>query len=521
MDALDVGAIVLSGHDVTDYTRADEALEAYAATLAERVRLLDLVHDAILVRHQDGAIQYWSRGAEEMYGWRSDEAIGRNSIELLQPELPSPLAVIEAELAHAGRWQGEVTHIARDGRQLMVASRWALQLDERGHPKAILEINRDVTARHRAELALREAEARFRALVQHSSDLTMVIAREGVRSYVSPSVTRLLGYQPGDLAETSFYNLVHPDDESTARAHIAAVIADPATNQTMELRYRHRDGTYRWLEVVSANLLAESSVAGIVINARDVTERRRVEEERAALLVAEQEYGRRLRELGALRSDLTAMVAHELGSPIAAIRVWSELMAGGLVKPDETPRALAGILEQTAHLDRLVMDVAKVAAAEREDFAVKPRPIAIDTLLTDAAVYARTLRGDHPCTVAAPPAIQVLVDPDRIGQVLRNLLNNAAKHTPPGTPITLRATPNGASLRIEVADQGPGIHPGDLVRIFEKFGRGRDAAGQKTPGVGLGLYLSRRIVQAHGSELTVNSIVGEGTVFGFSVAIAG
>jgi signal transduction histidine kinase len=107
----------------------------------------------------------------------------------------------------------------------------------------------------------------------------------------------------------------------------------------------------------------------------------------------------------------------------------------------------------------------------------------------------------------------------RIGQVVRNLLTNAAKYSPPGTPITLRTTRRGGHVRIEVVDRGYGIHPDDLPRIFEKFGRGRDVAGEKRAGVGLGLYLSRRIVRAHGSDLTVDTTPGLGCAFGFELEV--
>ncbi len=114
---------------------------------------------------------------------------------------------------------------------------------------------------------------------------------------------------------------------------------------------------------------------------------------------------------------------------------------------------------------------------------------------------------------------QVLADPERVGQVLRNLLSDAVKYSPEGTPIELRAARKNGRVRIEVADRGPGIRPEDLARIFEKFGRGRDREGRKVPGVGLGLYLSRRIVRAHGTDLTVETESGRGSVFGFELEV--
>jgi signal transduction histidine kinase len=116
--------------------------------------------------------------------------------------------------------------------------------------------------------------------------------------------------------------------------------------------------------------------------------------------------------------------------------------------------------------------------------------------------------------------MRVWCDPERISQVLHNLLDNAAKHTPPGTPIELRAHREGTRVRIEVADRGPGLSAEDVVLIFEKFGRGHQAVARQVSGMGLGLYLSRQIVRAHGSDLTVESSPGTGTVFAFQLEVA-
>jgi signal transduction histidine kinase len=112
----------------------------------------------------------------------------------------------------------------------------------------------------------------------------------------------------------------------------------------------------------------------------------------------------------------------------------------------------------------------------------------------------------------------VLADPDRIGQVLRNLLCNAAKYSADGTPISLRAKAAGDDrVRLEVADRGPGIHPDDVTRIFDMFGRGRNGTEGAISGAGIGLYLSQRIVRAHGSQITVRSRSGAGSVFAFDL----
>jgi PAS domain S-box-containing protein len=145
--------------DIEDRKRAENELRDHA-------RLLDLTHDTVFVRDMSDAISYWNRGAEALYGWSRDEAVGKISHQLTQTIFPAPLDEINQELLRTGRWEGELAHTKRDGTRVVVASRWSLQRDELGRPAAILETNNDVTERKRAEEEVRESEERYRHIFQ-------------------------------------------------------------------------------------------------------------------------------------------------------------------------------------------------------------------------------------------------------------------------------------------------------------------------------------------------------------------
>jgi two-component system sensor kinase FixL len=133
--------------------------QAAATALHEQAELLDVTHDGVFARNMDDVITYWNRGAEELYGWKREEAVGRISHELLRTNFPVPLEEISAELSRTGRWEGELVHTSKDGRQIDVGSRWSLQRDERMRPVAILETNNDITATKHAQAALHAAQA--------------------------------------------------------------------------------------------------------------------------------------------------------------------------------------------------------------------------------------------------------------------------------------------------------------------------------------------------------------------------
>jgi two-component system sensor kinase FixL len=177
--------------------------------LREQAELLDLTHDAVMVRDMGGKIAYWNRGAEQLYGWRKEEALGRSSHDLLHTVFSGPRTAIEAELLKDGRWEGDIVHTTRDGRQVAVASRWALERDERGQPTAVLETNTDVTERNRAQEGLHQAQAQVAHVsrVTTLGELVASIAHE-VNQPLAAIVTngevclRWMDRDPPDLQET-------------------------------------------------------------------------------------------------------------------------------------------------------------------------------------------------------------------------------------------------------------------------------------------------------------------------------
>ena len=201
------------------------------ATLREQARLLDLTHDCIFVRRLDGVITFWNRGAEELYGWSRQQAIGKVTHTLLQTMFPVPHEQIMAELTRAGRWEGELVHTKRDGRQVVVSSRWSLQRDDSGQPAAVLETNTDITERRRTQEALEQ----LRAELAHVSRVTML---GELSASIAHEVNQPLAAIVVNAEASQRYLEQEPPKLSDARRVVDRIIqsADRATNVIRRIR---------------------------------------------------------------------------------------------------------------------------------------------------------------------------------------------------------------------------------------------------------------------------------------------
>jgi len=214
----------------------------------ERSRLLlDLTHDAVLVRDMDGRITYWNRGAEDLFGWTADEALGRVAHELLQTVWPEPFADIAAQLSRTSGWQGELVHTRRDGTRVAVATRWALQRDASGNPLAHLVTANDVTEEKQAAAALGRNEEWWRPVFEHNCTLYFMIDPAGTVLSLNRFGAEQLGYGVDELVGHAFLDVFHEADRDATRRHVAACLEQLDRPMSWELRHIRRDGTLLWL----------------------------------------------------------------------------------------------------------------------------------------------------------------------------------------------------------------------------------------------------------------------------------
>jgi PAS domain S-box-containing protein len=273
------GALVGSSrifHDITERKRAEEALQASET----RFRTLAATAPVgIVCTDPQGLGTYFNNRLLEILGLKAEEAAGAGFMRSIHPDDRERVASELADMAATGRPFHSEHRIRRpDGTVAWVLAQSAIERDDAGRVIGSIGTITDITVRKQAEEALQASETRFRSLTEHGMDLVTILGPEGRVVYVSPSVTRLLGYGPLEMVGQVAFDHLHPDDVAHMREAFARASEGDTSEIREEFRFRHKDGSWRVLESVVTNLLSEPTVAGLVINSRDITERRKAQE---------------------------------------------------------------------------------------------------------------------------------------------------------------------------------------------------------------------------------------------------
>jgi len=253
--------------------RREETTQA----LRRHADLLEQAHDCLFTWPLGGAINFWSRGAENLLGYTREEAVGHCSHELLQTSHPLGMAQIDAMLERDGQWKGELTQTTKDGRKLTVEGQWTLAVDAEGN-KTVLEANRDITQRKRAEEALRASESRFRLLFETNVAVIIRYTIEGDIVDCNSPAARMLGYEsPQEMLGLSMRD-IHWNPEK--RSELMARLQTEKTMFGVEVKFRHKNGSPIWavanLSLITANDRGETFVQGTLV---EITEAKRAQEE--------------------------------------------------------------------------------------------------------------------------------------------------------------------------------------------------------------------------------------------------
>ena len=516
-------------------------------TLSEQARVLELSHDTVIIRDPDDVILYWNDGAEQLYGWKREEAIGRNCDVLMRTILPSPATM--AELEREGKWSGEIVRTRRDGTELVLASRWMLRRDPEGRPAGIIESSADLTDQRRVAAERRTSEDRFRTMFDMAgfaaweSDWseTMRVAldsapdRASIESWLSSNpetaqraassaVVSNANQAAVDLFRAPSREFLiganlmgrYTPESTRAFSEIVAALAEGARSAEKETHLRTLDG--RIVDaVVRVTVLPEGAPwSHMLVMAFDVTERNEV---RARLEQALDElaHAGRVSMLG----QLAASIAHEVNQPLAAIVNYGKSGIRWLSRAEpESGEALACLEKIVSNSARASEVITRVRSLARKATPQRDE-VGVHDLIDDAIMLIQ--REARAAEVAVrrdgDEAPLVLCDRVQVQQVLVNLLLNAIQAMKDienrKRVLTVRVSAGPDEVGVAVEDCGTGLPEDGNARLFEPF------FTTKKEGMGMGLSICRTIIEAQGGRIGARNNEGKpGATVSFTLPVA-
>jgi len=471
-----------------------------------RLLALDAAANAVVITDRDGLIVWVNRAFTDLTGFAPDEAVGRTPTILKSGEQePRVYRDLWATIRAGQVWRGRLVNRRKDGSVYTEDETITPVTGAGGAITHFIAVKQDVTEYQAVRERLEARDDLFRLLLENALDVITILAPDGTIRYESPAVLRILGYEPHELEGRRAFEFMPEEDAGRAVSLLAELHGAPGATGTFEFRFRHKDGSWRTLEAIGKNMLDHPMLAGFLVNSRDVTERRRVEDE-----LARQQSARIQSEKLADMGTLLAGVAHELNNPLTVVSGYSSILRQTLGDGPSRERLdrIAAAAERCVRIVRNFLALARQHPPERQK-------VDANRVVREAVeLLAYPLRVDNVEVrlELAEDLPTLWADPHQLHQVVVNLITNAHQAMHGSTAsrrLTLRTRFKAADSRVslEVIDTGGGIPPEVLGRIFEPFFTTKPV-GQ---GTGLGLPLCLGIVEGHGGTVRVDSKVGEGT----------
>ncbi|HEX2208684.1 MAG TPA: PAS domain S-box protein [Longimicrobium sp.] len=508
--------------DITERVRISEILRQSE----EHFRaLIENAHDITCILSPLGVMTYQSPSLARLLGWEADEMLGRSAWEFIHPDdVARVVETMSAILAEPGSSRRVEYRFQRKDGEWRTVEAIGRTLSPDTAENGLVANIRDVTERQRAERALQEREEHFRRLIENAHDITCILSADGVMTYLSPSIQRVMGYPPEALVGRNSFEFIHPDDRAGVAGAIQSVVDSPTGTGYAEYRFRHADGSWRHLEAVGRMVVPGEPESGFVSNIRDVTERKHAEEAlREATLAAEKARAEAERA-NLAKSEFLSRMSHELRTPMNSILGFGQVLARAELRVDQQ-KHVQHILKAGRHLLRLINEVLEIARIEagRQSFSLEP--VHVGTVMQEAISLVRPMCEQYGVEVEEAPGTGrdgfVQADRQRLTQVLLNLLSNAIKYNRPGGVVRLTCEAEAAEAMgedeeprvwLRVEDTGMGIPEARMHQLFTPFAR-LGAEQTEVEGTGLGLALSLRLAEAMGGTLELERSGPGGSVF--------
>jgi PAS domain S-box-containing protein len=510
----DIQYIIVSGQDVTDQRNAEKAL------LSSETKYRQVVENSlgfVFTCSLEGRLNSLNAFTAESLGYRIEDLMGHSVSELLDPGGAQDFDEALRSLESRPDWQGTLNLRRRDGVRRNIAMRSRrVELPDNG--PIIVNNGVDITEQLAAEEALHLATRQRELILESVGDGIFGIGLDGKLTFINQAAARCLGYTPEQLTGRDVHEVIHHShaDGTPYSRQTSPILAAMRGHETIRMRdevFWRQDGISFPVEYSASPLIEEGKISGIVVAFQDVSERRRLER---------------------MKDEFISTVSHELRTPLTSLRASLGLISSGTLdkRPEKQRQMVEMAIANCDRLVRLVNGILDFDSVEKGRLPLNREPVEAIVLLRRAADVA------HGAVTSArinfridAPQLFVLADGERVMQVLNELVTNAIKFSLSDTTIRLSALAvnpiEGASFRPSagevcfcVEDQGRGIAPEKLERIFDRFQQGDASDSRDLGGTGLGLALCRSIVEQHGGRIWAESMPGKGSRFLFTLPAA-
>ena len=474
-------------------------------------QLIELSQEGILTLDSIGLVVMANPAALAMFGYTQEELIGT----------PFSKTQIEQDIPNSKeRWRQ-----LRNSRPLLFerqakrkdGSVFFIEVSISPLPQgSFLEVIRDISERKEMERQLQESQDKYRLMVDNQSDLISELSPQGKLLFLNPAYAKLLGRDASELIGTPVTDLIHPEDRGKSARDVAPPYADYAESRMITIY------GWRWIAWKINTILDEKGqVSSLACIGRDITDSKLAKEEL-------EKANERLRELDKLKDNFLSTVSHELRTPLTSIKSFAEI----LLNYDEditTQKEFLGIINNECdRLTRLINDFLDLSKIQAGRMQWKTQPVSLESAVRTALTSAQPMIKKENLELIleiSPNLPMVLCDADRVVQVMTNLLGNAIKFTPEGGKISIKVLPKTdeagkAMVQVSIADTGLGIAEENFQKIFENFGQVGDILKDRPKGTGLGLPICKKIIEHYGGKIWVESQLGKGSTFCFTLPVA-
>jgi PAS domain S-box-containing protein/diguanylate cyclase (GGDEF)-like protein len=489
--------------------------------------LLDALPDPVVAYDTEGKTTYLNRSFTEIYGWCSEDVLGKRIDFVPEDELEKTRESWDRTLKGENiTW--ETKRLAKDEHVVEVELRTAVLNDSNGNHSESIVIHRDVTAQKRAEEQIKESEERYRDLFDNSADLIYTQDLEGNFKSVNRAVNKILGYAGDDLSHLHVRDIVDPEYVPIAEGNLRKKVEDGEERTgPYEILARTKHGRAVWLEVNSRIIKKKGQAIGIHGTARDITDRKEAKQDLERALVMAKSLQLEAEIANRAKSEFLANMSHELRTPLNAIIGFSEILQDRLFGDlnDTQSKYLGYVLDSGRDLLGLINDILDLAKVESGKWELQLANVQLRRLVATSAVMIKEKARKHNLkmeVILANDVSELAIQADelKLRQVLFNLLSNAVKFTPDNGAIRVEVKRADANVVFSVSDTGVGLKAEDKGRIFEAFEQVDTSLGRLQQGTGLGLALTRRLVELHRGLIWAESDgLGKGSKFVFMIPL--